>query len=150
MVDKRGFFHGGDDKARKIASGGLALVSEASRNKLFVLCVAHNSCKQFALSLRSLVTVGISWWRSHFPLYDKGNEPSTQQKNKPCDLFALLVETIRLELMTSTMSTWRSNQLGYASATTKTRVIIHYFLSFDKHILTIFCDKNNLFFCSPI
>ena len=53
------YFVGGDDKAREIASGGLALVSEAS-----------------------LVTVGISWWRSHFPLYDKGNEPSTQQKKQ--------------------------------------------------------------------
>ena len=26
-----------------------------------------------------------------------------------------MVETTRLELVTSTMSTWRSNQLGYAS-----------------------------------
>lgn len=28
-----------------------------------------------------------------------------------------MVETTRLELVTSTMSTWRSNQLGYASIT---------------------------------
>ena len=29
----------------------------------------------------------------------------------------VMVETTRLELVTSTMSTWRSNQLGYASIT---------------------------------
>lgn len=40
-----------------------------------------------------------------------------ENKTNPAKQGLVMVETTRLELVTSTMSTWRSNQLGYASIT---------------------------------
>ena len=84
------------------------------------------------MSEASLMAVGHKWTAkpSSLVLQGKSSNISTIKRQALRLVFAL-VETIRLELMASTMSTWRSNQLGYAS---KARVIIHYFSTFDKHI----------------
>lgn len=93
-----------------IASGGLALVSE----------------RQF--DRRSQATTEL--WKG------KALSTLSKQQHKKARLlacFAMVVETTRLELVTSTMSTWRSNQLGYASITV---IILQQILEIDKHFLT--------------
>ena len=69
-----------------------------------------------------------------------------QQKTHRYSVCFVMVETTRLELVTSTMSTWRSNQLGYASITlisyTNLSILTSVFRHFDKiRNLSFYCQE---------